>query len=365
MSGIFNTKSKWIILVIILLSLSLTTCGMSTHDSQAIKDARDAVLSETNMPGISHRQQQFWKKKSANVKIGLALGGGAARGLAHIGVLKAIEESGIDVKYVAGTSMGSLVGAAFANGITADSFQAIALNISKQDVVKLLDPSMFQNGIIKGSNVSEFLQTIYGNSKIEDVELPFAATATDIASGELFVIDSGSVVKAVRSSISIPIVFEAQQYNDVYLVDGGLVDPVPVDVVRSMGSDFIIAVNVNTLRPNDEILIEKKYPHINSDQIQTIKPYSLPIFRKDSVRRVTQPGIFEVTQNTLSITQAQLSFVQLLLEKPDVLVEPNMQEITIWEFYRSEEAFQIGYDAAVKTLTKYFELHHVSQEDDG
>ena len=288
----------------------------------------------------------------ADTKIGLALGGGAAKGLAHIGVLKALEEAGIRVDYIAGSSMGALVGAAYAAGIPVDSLENVALRTDWQDMVSLLDPTWIKPGIIDGDLIQEFLVgRFYGDLKIQDLQLPFAATAVDISSGQEYVIRRGSLTEAVRTSISIPAILTPRMYADLYLVDGGIVDPVPIRVVRSMGAEFVIAVNV--LVPPVGNGQKGELPAIDADDIQSIGLATfLTGWRKDE-KKGRPPSLIEITHEFINISQARIAQSQIERLKPDVIIEPSTSDIRFWDFHLGREAIKLGYEATREALDKF------------
>jgi len=177
-------------------------------------------------------------------KIGLALGSGAARGFAHIGTIKVLEENRIPISVVAGTSMGALIGALYAAGLSGNDLEEIACNVNLKTIAKLFVPTPSLGGLVNGSRIQELLQSLVGDVNIRSLRIPFAAVAVDIESAEEVIIKDGSLIGAIRASISLPGIFTAANYQNRFLVDGGLLNPVPVDVVRDMGADFVIAVNV-------------------------------------------------------------------------------------------------------------------------
>lgn len=178
-------------------------------------------------------------------KIGLALSGGAARGLAHIGVLKVLEEERIPVSCVAGTSVGSLVGALFADGM---GWRKMADTARKLKWKNLASISLSPLGLARTEKLEEVIDGLLGGKRFEELSLPFAAVAVDIGTGEKVVFRTGSVAEAVRASASIPGIFEPLILNGRYLVDGGVLDNLPGDVAREMGADFVIACDLNTDR---------------------------------------------------------------------------------------------------------------------
>jgi len=181
--------------------------------------------------------------KNKKVKIALALGGGATRGIAHIGVIKAFEENNIHFDFVAGTSAGSLIGSVYASGKTPDEMIKIAKSVSVKDIrkSKFFMPS-------KTEFLEDFLKSTMGDIKIEDLKIPFAAVAVDLKTGNEMVFSKGNVAKVVAGSCAVPGVFAPVEYENYHLVDGGLQNNIPSDVPRYFGCDYVVAVDVNSTR---------------------------------------------------------------------------------------------------------------------
>jgi len=249
-------------------------------------------------------------------KVGLALGGGAARGLAHIGVLEVLEEAGIPVDMIAGTSAGAAIGALYAQGKTAAQIKELALGVGWRRTVSLIDLALPRSGFIEGKRIKGLLRSIIGDIGFSDLKIPLACVATDISSGEEVVIREGPVVDGVRASISVPVIFTAARWQDRYLVDGGLVNPVPVSTVRGMGADFVIAVNV-------------------------IPPMGV---RLKLAKRAKAPGIFQAMLNSLYI--ATYSLVRSNLAGADIVIEPGLPGIGFGDFHRIKNAIRQGEAAA-------------------
>ena len=184
------------------------------------------------------------KRKNKKLKIGLALGGGGARGLAHIGILKVLEENGIEADFIAGTSIGAMIGAFYSHTKDAKKVENLALFTDWKKVVSLIDPSIHQ-GILNGKKVEAYIEEFIGKTSFKNLKIPFCAVATDLKTGKPVVLCKGNVVPAVRASISLPLVFKPVKLKGKVLSDGGLSVPIPVDVVKNMGADFVIAVNLD------------------------------------------------------------------------------------------------------------------------
>jgi NTE family protein len=303
-------------------------------------------------------------------KIGLALGSGSAKGLAHIGVLKVLDEQKIPVDFIAGTSIGALIGVVYASGVSTREMEEIAFNIDKKQITSFFTPTIPYSGLVEGKRITEFIKSIIGNPNIEDLKIPFAAIATNVLNGRKVMITKGSAVEAVRASISIPGIFTPCKHNGDFLVDGGLVDPVPVNCVRDMGADYIIGVNVISLpeKKTNKLMMkgeEKKLATVpvNSKLINTrlskfIKPVKnvmenpfLTLTGKLKTMRES-PSIFTIILQTIAIMEQQIMNLQLKNLRPDILIEPQVGFIKPLEFYRSKEAIAVGEKVARYSSSK-------------
>jgi NTE family protein len=255
-------------------------------------------------------------------KIGLALSGGAARGLAHIGVLRVLREEGIPIDMVAGTSAGAVMGAVYASGQDIERMVEHALDAGWKRLAPLIDPSIPKTGFIKGRKITRLLSSyVGGNIRFSDLKIPFACVATDIDTGEEVVIKSGLVLEALRATISIPGIFTVVKREGRNLVDGGLTTPVPVHVVRQMGADFIIAVNVN---PD----ISNRTGGVSRKRIEAHK----------------EPNIFQVMMQSIYITTYSLARNNLI--DADIVIEPDLSNIGAGDFQKAGELISQGQQAA-------------------
>lgn len=189
--------------------------------------------------------------KSKRPKIGLALGSGGSKGLAHIGVIKALEENNIPIDFIAGTSIGAMAGGFYAAGLGVKEMEEIALEINWRKMFSLVDPHLKQ-GLITGEKVKTFIEGCVNGKRIEDCKIPFVAITTDLKTGEIVVLNKGEMSQAIRASISIPLVFKPVEIDGRMLADGGLSAPVPVKIVRGMGADIVIAVNLDKHYHNEK-----------------------------------------------------------------------------------------------------------------
>jgi len=176
-------------------------------------------------------------------KIGLALGSGGPRGMAHIGVIKVLKEAGIPIDYIAGSSVGAVVGGLYSVFQEVEAVEKVALSLSWMETISLMDISARQ-GVIKGDKIVKYLQELIGSVDISELKIPLSVMATDLSTGKAVFMDKGDLVEAIRASISIPLVLKPLESDGRILADGGLSSPVPVETVKKMGADIVIAVNI-------------------------------------------------------------------------------------------------------------------------
>ncbi len=258
-------------------------------------------------------------------KIGLALGGGYARGLAHIGVLEVLEREGIPIDLIAGTSIGSLVGALYAREKDATLVKKQAMSLDWRQVAILVDPIFSKGGLLGGRRIARLMQKYIGDVKFNELEIPLSCVATDLITGDEVVIDKGSVIEAVRASISIPMIFSVVKKDGRYLVDGGLVNQVPVSVARRMGADYIIAVDIT---PNKAE--RAKY---------------LETHKEDKA-----PGIFQVMMQTIYLSTYRSA--EMSSDTADVVIHPSLAHIGPGEFHRARECILEGELAALDRISQ-------------
>ncbi|PTX61245.1 NTE family protein [Melghirimyces profundicolus] len=242
----------------------------------------------------------------ARPKVGLALGSGGARGMAHIGVLKVLEKEGIPVDCIAGSSIGSLVGTIYAHGHDLEMIESLAINLKRNTWLDLTVP---RRGFVTGEKVRELVRLLTLGKNLEDLHIPTAVVATDLLKGERVIFRSGPIDLAVRASISIPGIFEPVHWKGRTLVDGGVIDRIPITVVEEMGADIIIAVDV--------------VPRTTSARVETI---------------------FDVIAQTLSIMEREILNQRLLAA--DILIHPNLTDISPTAFTRLDECVRRGEEAA-------------------
>ncbi|HWX65865.1 MAG TPA: patatin-like phospholipase family protein [Rhodanobacter sp.] len=244
------------------------------------------------------------------LKIGLALGGGAAKGFAHIGVIKMLEASGIHPDVVAGTSAGSVVGALYASGMDAFALQETAFGL---DETKIRDVRLFSGGLVQGQALQDYVNQLLHHESIEQLKIPFAAVATQLETGQRTVFTRGNTGQAVRASSSIPGVFEPAEIRGKHYVDGGVVSPIPVDAARQLGADFVIAVDIST-RPSGS----------------------------------NPQGLVNIVGQTIAIMGQQLGTQETA--RADVVLRPNISGIGPTDFEQKNQAILEGEKAALAAI---------------
>lgn len=229
-------------------------------------------------------------KDPSHPKVGLALSGGGARGLAHIGVLKALEREGVPIDLLAGTSMGGVVAAAYAAGLSPHHLEQEALRMSStRRLLSLVDLSLPRRGLFEGQKITDFLDSHLGNCRFDTLRIPLTLMAVDLNSGQVVELNQGRVIDAVRATIALPGLFTPVQDGERLLVDGGLLDNVPADVARRMEADIVIAVDVNAseegISSTFEALYERSYVPTGLAETLEVLYRSLAVMVMDTSRR--------------------------------------------------------------------------------
>ena len=316
----------------------------------------------TGIPGVS--------EGAPPRKIALALGSGAARGWAHIGVISALSEAGVRPDCVVGTSIGALVGAAYASG-TIHSLEKFTRELDWRKVVSLFDVVFPRSGLIDGRKIADFVREHVEPGSIEDLPMPFRAVSTDLVTGREVVIQDGDVVEAVRASISVSGMFSPVKKGAMILVDGGLVNPVPVSVARRMGADYVIAVDLThdapgaggakrasqadsdgappDEEPTSGSMGKSAPPASIGERIMSVDAPGMAQVRQ-WLAGESLPNIFEVMMASTNIMERQIAELQLRAEPPDLLIRPRLGHLRFMDFHRADETILEGYRAAKSCL---------------
>lgn len=280
--------------------------------------------------------------------VALVLSGGGARGFAHIGAIEEIESRGYKICSVAGTSMGALVGGVYAAG-KMNEFKEWAYKLDKQEVLKLLDFSFSNQGLIKGDKVLKAMKKFIPDSNIEDLEVKYTATACDLAHNKEIVFRKGSLYTAVRASIAIPTVFTPVLIGEEVLVDGGVMNNVPISNVIRTKNDVLITVYVNADIPvlHLDIADNKKKQAM---YMQKINDFKKSINKSDSTVQKKKLHYFNLINDTIAVMTNYMASTTLLNTPPDILIETSKKTCGTFDFFKAEELVETGRYATKKKL---------------
>jgi NTE family protein len=289
-----------------------------------------------------------------NKNVSLVLSGGGARGIAHIGVIEELEKQGFFIKSISGTSMGALVGGVYAIGKMKE-FKDWILKLDKMEVFKLVDFTFSSQGLVKGDKVLKRMKEFIPDCNIEELNIHFTATATDIIKKKEVVFKDGSIYEAIRASIAIPTVFTPVKKEKSILVDGGVVNNVPINNVIRVNDDILVVVNVNADIPvyivPSAVSGKDKEQSAYLKKIKEFKNYLNKTVLKDKNEKL---GYFSILDKTLGLMMMQVA--QMTLEKyhPEILIEVSRNSCGTFDFYKAEELLEIGRHSAIESLKEYY-----------
>jgi NTE family protein len=290
--------------------------------------------------------------------LALALGGGSARGWAHIGVIRALEQAGIRPDIVCGTSVGALVGAAYVAG-ELDRLEEWVRGLKVRDVVALMDVTL-RSGLLKGDRLMEFFRRHFPDRPIEELTIPFAAVATALATGAEIWLRCGSTLDAVRASIAVPGLFAPVLHDGVVLVDGGLVNPVPVSLARAMGAEVVIAVDLGSDLLGRHLHTESPPEGLVGaigDWIRKLQNSVGLVAPAHPTGQTLMPSLYEVVASSINIMQVRIARSRMAGEPPDVIVAPRLAHVRLLDFHRAKEAIEEG-RRAVERVAETLALVH-------
>jgi NTE family protein len=292
-------------------------------------------------------------------RVGLALGSGSARGWAHIGVIRALEKAGVYPDILCGTSIGALVGAAHAAG-ELDRLEHWVLELGIGDVLGFLDLGL-SGGVLKGDRLMEFFRRHFTDRSIEELTVPFTAVATSLRTGAEVWLRRGSTFDAVRASIALPGLFAPVRWEGSLLVDGGLVNPVPVSVARAMGADIVIAVDLGSdvlgRRFRAASGPEPPASAINK-WMRKLQENLRGLAHAESPDEPVMPSMLDVLTTCLDIVQVRIARSRMAGEPPEVIVAPRLARLRLLDFHRAKEAIEEGYRAVERVA------HHLAVLND-
>ena len=267
------------------------------------------------------------KKPLKKLKVGLALGSGGLWGLAHIGVLKMLEKNNVPIDYIVGSSMGAIIGACYSLNPNIEELEKTAVSLTKWRLIKLVDISIPKKSLLSGNKIKNFLEELIGDKSFSDTKIPFKIVATDLESGEEFIIEKGKLVDAIMASISIPGIFPPVKINEKILVDGGVINPTPTNIAKEMGANVVIGVDL-TMQNKIEL---------------------------------KEPNIFQTLMRSYEILRTQSTKFNINEEDKDLLIiKPDITKIKSFKFYEIQkfigEGERAGNEAIprIKSLLKNF-----------
>lgn len=282
--------------------------------------------------------------------VSLVLGSGGARGLAHIGVIQWLTDNGYDIRSIAGSSMGALVGGIYATG-KLEVYAEWVLALERMQVLRLLDPTFGRDGLFKGERIIGVLRELIGDCAIEELPMSFTAVATDLESGEEVWLNEGKLFDAIRASMATPLVFTPFKHGKRTLLDGALVNPLPIAPTLNDHSDLTIAVNLG-----------------GPAEVRTKPPASTPIANGSMYRRRIRAfieslhlrrtpsaparGLFDVALSSMQTMQDTIARLKLAAYSPDVTVEVPRNACGFYEFWRAEELIELGRERAAQAFAK-------------
>ncbi|TDR16360.1 patatin-like phospholipase family protein [Marinicella litoralis] len=294
-----------------------------------------------------------------SAKIGLVLGSGSARGMSHIGVIRALQEMGIEPDVIAGCSVGSLVGASYATS-NLDQLEEWAMSMTESAIRRFLSININAAGFVNALNMRKLFEQTIGMESLnfKDMDRPFGAVATDLSTGKEVWLQKGSVHDALWSSMAFPGLFPSVLHDNKWLVDGGLVNPVPVSLCKAMGADVVIAVNLNADIINSyQVVDEKPEDETNSEEASNEDEneddsiwekakanfqIAMSLISSDG-SKVKEPKSLDVISNSINIMSSHLTRSRLAGEPPDVLLQPRLNDVGLLQLYKAKDSIAEGY----------------------
>lgn len=310
---------------------------------------------------------------SSRKTVGLVLGCGASRGWAHIGVIEALEEAGIPIDFIAGCSVGGYIGALYGSG-SLGSLKKFLLRMDGQKIFSYFDVVFPRSGFLNGSKRVRELFSMHTDAlNFEDLDIPVVMVATDLDRGKKVVLKSGSIIEALRATMSYPGLFAPVRLKDRWLIDGGLIDPVPVGLARAMGAEIIIAVDLNSRIVSRSPKSPASTGSNNRTKLLTSAPAPEPQGRNELMRKmadfyegvenslryktaeflhldVAPPDIIETVMTSIGIMQERITRINLAVDQPDILIQPRLGELKMMNFDQVEHSINEGYISVQEKL---------------
>ncbi len=294
---------------------------------------------------VNNCKPEHIQMHTINKKVSLVLGSGGARGLAHIGVIRWLEQNNYNIVSISGCSIGSVIGGIYANG-KLDRFEEWVRSLTLLDIASYMDISWGMSGLIKGDKLINKLREMLGDCQIEDLPLRFIAVAADVKNEKEIWLSKGSLFNAIRASISLPLFLTPVQYNGVELIDGGVLNPIPIAPVFSENHDQIIAINLGA-KP-DVSQVEQK----PSEKKENSSRKFNSLLQKESSPKqsLRQSAMFEIADQAFDAMQNTIARQKLAAYPPDVLIEISRDACGTLDFHKADEMIALGYTKAKEAL---------------
>jgi len=279
-------------------------------------------------------------KKMKNVR--LVLGSGGARGMAHIGVIEELEKEGFTIQEIVGCSMGAVVGGIYCAGYLAE-YKHWLIKLTRMDVFRLLDFTISAQGFVKGERVFKAIEEFIGDHQIENFKTPFTAVAADLIEQKEVLYKSGSLFRALRASIAIPTVFTPVRDGKLKLVDGGVLNPLPLNLINRQPNDLVVAVNINANIPASVQIEEESETKERAAYLKMLDSIraSLPKF-ENNTDAADKLGLFDLLNKSYEMTQDKLTSLMIDMHKPDLVIDISRNACGVFEFYRANEIIEEG-----------------------
>jgi NTE family protein len=272
-------------------------------------------------------------------EVALALGGGGVKGIVHVGVIRRLQELGISIKAIAGTSVGGIIGAVVAKGYSPDEIEEHLLNLNQNDLFRFSFSS--SPNVLEFSGVAKVLVEMLGESRFDDLKIPFACTAVDMNTDQEVIISSGKLIDAVLGTIAIPGIFPPKELGDAILIDGAILDPVPVAVARWLAPSLPVVAVV--LSPSPE-----GWSHMPSPSIENVTSIPQPILDTFSHLKIAQA--MTIFTRSIDISSRMVTELRLQIDKPEVIIRPKIDKYSILDKVDTEEIIQLGEEAADEAM---------------
>jgi NTE family protein len=335
-----------------------------TRRPAGLSGGGDSQSDAASPPGTAHSGPPAAPASPPKPKIGLALGAGAARGWAHIGVLRTLHSSGIAPDVISGTSIGAVVGGCYAAG-KLDELEAWARSLTKRRMVGMMDFHIGGSGLISGEKLRQMLGHELADSTVESLPTRFATIATELGTGHEIWLTRGSLIEAIRASYALPGIFDPVRLGGRWLIDGALVNPIPVTAARAMGADIVICVNLNSEVGGRGTIIQthaadpEHSPLAPEIEVRPARSWLDQITGAAGLMRSLvgsarssdpAPGIAGVMIDAFNITQDRISRSRLAGDPPDAMISPRLSRVGLFDFHRAEESITAGSVACERAL---------------